>query len=395
MRRALLSIVLLAGMLSALLAADRPEPAGDGGEAKLDIPANTWVQARLKFERPADIPDATWATGDGYSAATYRSADHSVLWRSGISSKKVGLDPGFYGNATLAWKPAEDVVRVVTLSRHWGGGSGGHGKLLDGFAENVEPTPRHTYDGITYVPEQDALYLHFAANWRIGSTGANEEAKKQLLLDNKSTWRFSFKDNRWTRIDENVNTLYPGKRISPYESHLQYWPEGNKLLFFNDHGDYYSLLDPKTDTWAKGELKSKCPMSLYNARSTWDSKRSLWVFRLGPNLCTFDPKTATFAALPAPYPKTDDKDDPRRATKGIAYVSKHDVYLIAGPTGKDTFAYSPADGKWTQIDGGEAKMVNGYMEYDPASDLTVMVYQHNAYRFRYVPPAGAKPAAGE
>ena len=35
----------------------------------------------------------------------------------------------------------------------------------------------------------------------------------------------------------------------------------------------------------------------------------------------------------------DKKKDPRWASKGICYVSKHDAYLVTGPTGNDTRVY--------------------------------------------------------
>ena len=126
-------------------------------------------------------------------------------------------------------------------------------------------------------------------------------------------------------------------------------------------------------------------MSLYNARSTWDSKRRLWVFRLGPRVATFDPKTKTFKALPAPYPMPEDKKDKRRTWKGITYISKHDVYLITGPTGNDTYIYDIAKGTWTNIKGGDVKLVNGYPQYDPKTDLVGLIYQVKAFKFRYVP----------
>jgi hypothetical protein len=393
----LILMLALIGLLPAMAPGeDNAEDTGDATKAKgdkVEIPPNTWVAADLTFEKPAGIPDASWSTSDGYCGATYRAVDGTVLWRTGVRSSKVGLNPGFYSNATLAWKPGENVARVVTLSRHWGGGSYGGGKLLEGFAQNPEPTPRHTYDGITWVADQDAIYLHLGANWRIGAKNATPEAKKQHALDNKSTWKYAFKTGKWTRIDDSVRRFWASQyKVSPYESHLQYWPEGEKLLFLNDRGNHYATFDLNTQKWEQGKLKNKCPMSLYNARSIWDAKRSLWVFRLGPKLCTFDPKAATFQSLPAPYEvDPENKKDPRRATKGVAYVDKHDVYLIAGPTGNDTYAFDPGEKHWTHITGGDLKMVNGYMQYDPASNLTVMVYQHKAYRFRYVPAATSQP----
>jgi hypothetical protein len=368
-----------------------------GAEARKEtytIKPNVWVKAELRFELPKDIPGARWSTTDGYCGSTFRSKMGTVLWRTGVRSKKANLSPGFYSNATLEWDPATDVARTVNVQSHWSGGSYGGGRLLEGFEAHVEPAPRHTYDGLTYVAEQDAMYVMLGANGRMRKR-ATERAKKQLALGHRSTWKLSLEPSAWTRIDGSIRKFWPsGYKVSPYESHLQHWPEGRKLLFFDSRGKYYAVFDLKTETWSKGELKNACPMRLYNARSTWDSKRQLWVFRLGPWLAAFDPCTGTFRKLPHPYPVPEDKKDRRRATKGVAYVSKHDVYLIAGPTGNDTYAWHPEAERWEHVRGGDLKMVNGYMEYDPASDVAVMVYQHHAYRFRYVPGADAKETDG-
>lgn len=370
---------------AALLSAS---PAGQQAPAKRDseIPPNKWVRADVEFLAPEHIPDAQWATGDGYSGSTFRSDTGTVIWRSGIRSKALGLTPGFYGNATLEWNPTADVVRTLNVQDKWGGGSYGGARLHEGFADNPQPCPRHTYDGLTYVPEKKSLYLMLGAFGRMSGGEATEQAKEQLAVDARSTWKYSFETGRWTRIDDSIRRFWSSPyTVSPYESHLQYWPEGNRLLFLDDKGRHYATFDLETERWSLGELKNECPMRLYNARSTWDSKRGLWVFRLGPQLCTFDPTTATFELIPAPYPTPTEEKDPRRVTKGVTYITRHDVYLIAGLTGNDTYAFDPKAKNWRHIDGGDLEMVNGYMEYDPAGDLAVMVYQHNAYRFSYVP----------
>jgi hypothetical protein len=363
-------------------------PAGQQAPERSDfeIAPNTWVRTELTFLKPEHIPDAQWVTTDGYSGSAFRPDADTVIWRSGIRSRQLGLTPGFYGNATLEWAPATDSVHMLDVQDKWGGGSYGSGRLLEGFAENPQPCPRHTYDGLTYVPEKKCLYLMLGAFGRMSGGDPTDQAKEQLELDARSTWKYSIESGKWHRINDSIRRFWSSVyTVSSYESHLRYWPQGNRLLFLDDNGRHYATFDLESERWAKGELKNECPMRLYNARSAWDSRRRLWVFRLGPQLCRFDPTTATFEPLPAPYPMPEDKKDPRRVTKGVTYLSKHDVYLIAGPTGNDTYTFDPNAKTWRQIRGGDIEMVNGYIEYDPTSDLTVMVYQHHAYRFRYVP----------
>ena len=78
------------------------------------------------------------------------------------------------------------------------------------------------------------------------------------------------------------------------------------------------------------------------------------------------------------------KPDARLYMKGICYVSKHDRYLVCGPTGNDTAAYDPESRKWTPIKGGDLKLINGYMQYDPKLDIVAMNFQLKCYKFRYV-----------
>lgn len=360
------------------------------------VAPNTWVKASIDWKATlsAFSADARWVQTDGYSDNTFRTKTNEVIIRTGIHSKSMGWSPGFYTNTSVAWDPRTDKAKVVGVS-NWGGGSYGHGKLLPPFKEHATPSPRHTYDGITYIPEEDVMYMMLGANWRCGGRGANEEAKAQLKLDNASTWKYSFKTNRWTRIDHNVWKFF---KCSPYETHLQYWPEGRKLIFFDSNAKHYAEFDLKTEKWAVVKTANKSPMRLYNARSAWDSKRSLWVFRLGPNLATFDPKTRTFKKLPdcwklPPPPSKKElkekklKRDPRYAWKGVLYIPKHDAYLVTGPHGNDTRVFPVEKGAWEHLKGGEIKLVNGYLQYDPASDQVLMNYQLNCFRLRYVPDA--------
>lgn len=251
--------------------------------AEEPLAPNVWVDAQAEYQLPPEIADAGWSRSDGYCGSTYRAVDGTILFRSGVQSKSRALNPGFYSNATLAWNLATNKIRVVEIAG-WDGGSYGGGKLHADFAKRPTPTPRHTYDGLTWVAGEDAMYVMLGANWRITARNSDEQAKAQHELDNRSTWKYLFKEDRWERIDHSVRKFWPGGNLSPYESHLQHWPAGNRLLFLNDRARYYAEFDLPTQTWEQQATKNACPMSLYNARSTWDSQRNLWVFRLGPQL---------------------------------------------------------------------------------------------------------------
>jgi len=361
----------------------------------VELALNTWVKAAIDWKAalPPEVKDASWTTGDGYSDSVWRSKTGTVIVRTGVNSRSAGYSPGYYTNTSAEWDPRTDTAKVVDIAA-WGGGSGGGGRLLEAYKDHPTPTPRHTYDGICYVPEEDSLYMLLGANWKIQFGNATEEAKAELAKDGGRTWKYSFETKRWTCIEDNVWKL---AKCSPYENHMTHWAAGGKLIFLNDGGSLYAEFDLKERKWAQAKLANKCPMSLYNARSTWDTKRSLWVLRLGPNLCTFDPAKREFTALPKPWdiapPDKNDKTakaDPRLAGKGVCYVSKHDAYLVAGPTGDDTMVYRAADGSWESVKGGAIALPNGYCQYSPELDLVLMNMQLDCFKLRYVPAAAGQ-----
>ncbi len=366
------------------------------GQDSNSLPDNTWVKVDIDFDKTLKdyLGDTKgrWSTTDGYSDNVFHSINGSVLIRTGIDCKELGLSPGFYTNATVEWNLETDTARVVEVA-NWSGGSYGGGRLLPAYDRHMTPTPRHTYDGICFVPNENRVYMMLGANWRIGGRGASEDAKAELKKDGGRTWAFSFDTNRWECIEDNVWNYF---KCSPYENHMTLWPKGGKLLFLNDGGSKYAQFDLKTRKWMIAELANDCPMRLYNARSTWDSRRSLWVFRLGPRLCTFDPQTGKFEELPNCYamkvPTREQlkqltangkKPDPRLRAKGICYISKHDRYLVCGPTGDDTAAYDPSSKKWTKINGGSIELVNGYLQYNPDLDIVAMNYQLSCFKFKF------------
>lgn len=351
-------------------------------------PANTWVEVKLDAKLPEHVAkekSARWDQTDGYSDTIFRAKTGTVIIRTGIHCDALGYSPGYYTNTSVEWDLKTGQASAIDIV-NWTGGSYGGGKLLPAFKDHPTPSPRHTYDGICYVENEDAMYMVLGANWKtVLGNNVSEEAKAAMKADNQSTWKYSFADKRWTRIEGGVNTA--GYTGSPYENHLQHWPAGGKLMFFNDGGNFYAEFDLSARKWAKVPLKNKCPMSLYNARSTWDSKRNLWVFRLGMKACTFDPQAKEFKALPDAYTVADPKQDPRARLKGIAYISKHDLYFINGETAEDTWIFDPNKSEWKQAQASGPKLLNGYLQYDPQTDTVALSYQLKAFTLKFVPPA--------
>ncbi|MHC4914241.1 MAG: hypothetical protein ACYTGB_02015 [Planctomycetota bacterium] len=371
------------------------------GAAGGELPANRWVKVNIDFKKT--LTDflagrkGRWSTTDGYSDNVYRSKTGNVLIRTGIYCNELGTSPGFYTNTTVEWDVKTDTARVHEVA-NWSGGSYGGGKPLPAYKEHPTPTPRHTYDGICYVPEEDAMYLLFGAYGRMkGGKNPSPEGRKLIEADADYTWKFSFETKRWTRIDNSPRSIKLRIR-SLYENHLAHWPEGKKLLFFDSGGSTHAEFDLATQKWSASAAKNRPGMSLYHARSTWDTKRGLWVFRLGPQVCTFDPKEKKFEKLPncwdmkiptreelSQMKKQKKKADKRLRWKGICYVAKHDAYLVSGPTGNQTAVYHVAEKKWRSLKAGAEELKNAYCQYNPELDLVLMGHQLDCWKLKYAP----------
>lgn len=350
---------------------------------------NTWIRPSLAFVLPSGVTAAEWRLSDGYCTAFANPSNGSILWRSGVgqysSVSHPKLDPGFYSNATLEWIPSTDSVRVIDIF-NWDGGSYSAFSPLPAFFTDTTPVPRHTYDGMTYVGEQDAIYLMLGAYGRGLPPDSTEARALYLLDDTASTWKFTLSDRKWRRIPGNIRQFWKSVyTVSNYESHLRYWPEGRKLLFVNDGGSYHAEFDLLTETWANVTSAGlRAPFSLYNARSAWDSRRGLWVFRNGKNVCAYDPGTRTYTRLPDIRPDT-------AHGRGIAYDSRHDMYICPIHTTTATAIYSPEDSSWSEIT-GEVTLPDAWAAYDSLSDWVCYVNQQTVYKFRHNPESAGNTA---
>jgi len=321
-----------------------------------------------------------------------------VIIRTGVRSQDPKIEPGIYSNASVEWDLRNDTARTVDVVP-WSAGSRGNARLLPAYKKSKAPSPRHTYDAFCYVADTDEIYMLLGANFKTKQNGTTAEAKAELEKDRGRTWAWSFAENRWKCIEDSVTRVFKNRRISAYENHLQYWPERKKILYFDSSAKQHAEFDLKTQKWTAVATKNRPKMKIYHSRTTWDSKRSLWVFRAGPQMCTFDPRERKFEDLPDIWEmkiptdkevvqlrKQGKKADPRLKWKGVCYVPRHDVYLVTGPTGDDTRVYHVARKKWSDVKGGKIEMRNGYCQYNPDLDLVAMNIHHDCYKFRYVPP---------
>ena len=357
---------------------ETPREQPGGGDAPVSQ-FNKWFAAKATYKLPAfpNHPSLRWSRSDGFCGSVFRTKTNTVLFRSGVATAKrrkgiCELYPGYYSNAMMEWNPRTNEVKAIDVL-NWGGGSYGGGCLVPGFKSHPTPSPRHTYDGMAYIPKTDTVYLVLGATWKI-TTKATQEANNAYNVDMKSTWKYDITKKRWSRINGSVRSVFK-RKISPYESHLRYWPKGNRLLFVDSRGRDHAEFDLKTEIWKEVKPKKDSPCRLYGARSTWDTKRDLWVFRGNKEVCTYNPSTREYKRLP----------DTDIHGKGITYISTYDVYLASGPTGDDTRVYDPKTNKWKVLKGGPLKLVNGYLEFEPTTGLVMMVYQGSTFWLRFRP----------
>lgn len=376
--------------------------ASDGGAPPVDAgstppprcvddgaPVNTWTESAATIVLPS--PDLQQANASGYNNAFARRRAGEIVFMDGVRDTlelPCRRSPGFYANAVYRWSPTEDRVTAsgVTL---FGGGSYGGGCLMPGFEAAPTPAPRHTYDGFAYVEPEDAAYLMLGASGRV-LTSATPEAESAYHEDAASTWRYLFAEDRWEALPTTVRTFWPSVyTVSDYESHLVYWPEGDRLLFVDDNGAHYAEMQRSTHEWADVTSEAtRAPFTLYNARSAWDHARQRWLFRNGTALAAYDPTTRTWTRL---------ADVPFGGSPAIAYVESWDVFLSVGSTAHETAVYEPDEDRWSVIDGGDIDFGARsnpqffFLAYDIPTDRVGMLMGNattlplRQYTFRYLP----------
>jgi hypothetical protein len=353
---------------------------------------NLWIEAEPGLQVPPELAHTHYIGASGYGNVLYRTLTGDIIYLDGIMEDDPTGDcfyaQTFYANTIYAWNMAGDTLSLLK-AMNYGGGSYGYGCLLPAFADEPTPSPRHTYEGFVYVEPEDALYLQLGAYGRMREN-ATAEALAALDMDDLSTWKYTFADNRWQRIDGNIRQFWPGiygsDGVSDYESHMVYWPSGNRLLFVNDNGNNHAEFLLDTQTWQAVDTVSDAPFSLYEARSAWDPVRERWVFRKDTDVAFYDPAARDYAVLPS---------CDVTGTPGITYIPRWDVYFIVGLTAAQTRVFHPDSETWETIDGGDIDFGDTrflYPMYDPVTDRVGLVRVENRhFWFRYVPEEGLCP----
>jgi hypothetical protein len=195
------------------------------------IPVGQWYEAPNTRMRPFCPPNTpSWSWDDfcervmtAWSGAAYdTNRDRLLVWGGGHGD--------YGGNEIYAFD-----VNAFTWSRIWGPTDGDLiqqqvGQTCVSAYADGNPVARHTYGGLTYLPDQDAFFIQGGSLY-CGSGGAGNDS-----------WRFNFATNQWQK-KANPSSTVSNEHSMTYDPITK-----NVFLIGMSSFDKY---DPANDTWTK------------------------------------------------------------------------------------------------------------------------------------------------
>ncbi len=187
-----------------------------------NMPINTWIElpnTNLDSVAPIPLPPGTAgvkAVMSKWCGAAYDTKrDRLIVWGGGHNGYAGNELYGFDVN-NMQWSriseptPNDQIIENVHI-------------YADG-----NPSARHTYDGMSYIPEPfDVLY------------GRGSATYGGIPRGGPHTWIYEFKNSRWVRTED-----HPDHRVSELTG---YDPISGNVY---SHGKFYlSIYSPKTNTW--------------------------------------------------------------------------------------------------------------------------------------------------
>lgn len=323
------------------------------------FPENSWVPIDWKVQiKPGALPkgvdpaSSEQRTVHWYGGITYHPGKGEVLVMDGYFKGQMG-GPSIYANALFGMNAASKEYTLYKAA-NYSGGSTPRPELKN----NWTPAPRHTYDFWTYASSTNSVYMIYGANKYVGYA-AKEKTKKKIKqycpdpwVNTDGTkqlgfWRYDFNDHKWHSLHDTNLPSIPG-----YEGSLIYVPEQERIYLFPMAKKRIYSFDLKTEKWRSEGIR--LPWNRYRGATFLDTKRDRVVFYSGKeedkdtacDLGVFDLKTKKFSILPVSGPKP---PAPRK-DGGIAYNSKHDLYVAWGGTGKDdNWVFNPQTNSWKAL----------------------------------------------
>jgi hypothetical protein len=212
---------LTALALSALGAWSTPAPSLAAAQCWSELP-NTKLRAVLA-PAPAGVPAQSWWNPvqimQGYSGAALDTKRSRLLvWGGGHAD--------YPGNElyALEFLPVPRALRLTDPSPY------AMDQTTEALADG-RPTSRHTYSGLVFLPDQDALWAYGGSLWREG-------------WPSRATWLFSFASGRWERKADAPGSGREGQTLVPI---ADYDPE-TRLVVVRGR-NFIGSYDPATGRW--------------------------------------------------------------------------------------------------------------------------------------------------
>lgn len=323
------------------------------------------LSAVIPHPPPVGDTGRTSSIIDAWSSGAYDTKrDRLIVWGGGHADYAGNEIYVFDVNAlkwSRAWGPSADIP-IPTCAETYPDGN---------------PSSRHTYGGLQYIPTIDRFWAQGGSKWRCGS-------------GTLATWTFDFDSSRWSRKKDAPGGLMLGvsSAFDPVTGHV-----------FHQGGVKFSEYDPMADAWAvRGDIGASLSEDRVR-NAAIDPGNRLFVAMGDGDFYVWDMKswqvkrpatTGGAAMLSARAP-------------GLAYdpVIKK---LVGWPGGTAVYSLDVSTWKWTRHDAAPTNTVTpsppthtgtyGRFQYIPSKDAFIVVNGVNQNVFIYkLSPGTSTPSS--
>ena len=322
-------------------------------------PSNNFGGSNYAFANNCDAVTTAWNSG-----AFDSNRNRLIIWGGGHSD--------YSGNEIYALDlKTEKMVRVTDPGAPAAG-------CPEAIAGGAQPNSRHTYDGISFMPNADRL---FVVGGSLATCGGMSEG----------TWTFDFKTNKWQ--DMKVSGSHP----SGVPGIVSAFDPNTGKVFVHDDGKLYAY-DIATNNYAVLLENARID---YHMTAVIDPKRKKMVILGGGEQWIID-ISGTGGYKQVALGSTGGGSIIGTTSPGLAYDAAEDK-IVAWQGGNSAYALNLDTKAWTAVTftGGPGSAMNngtiGRWDYVPSLNAFVVVnsVDNNAYTLRWSTKSGViKPLQG-
>ncbi len=291
-------------------------------------------------------------------AAFDTKADQLILWGGGHENY-AGNEVYAFNLDTLQWSLLDQPSSLA--------GYNGSGILSDGT-----PVSRHTYGGMTYLPNVDQVFAEGGADWPTGGYDTH-------------TWGFDPHTGTWSRGSDAPSSGYGNiAAYDPTTGHV--W-----LETAGTHG-FLSEYNPLTKTWIAHGTENSTPLSIYASGAIDPIDHELVAVGHG-QIAVWDLNASRNIDYTTPV-TTGDASLEQVNSPGFVWDSKANLFVGWGG-GTTIYTLDPKTWHWEThtavVDGGAAPPepagtgTFGRFQYVPSKDEFVLVNDINQDVYLYKP----------